>query len=90
MTVTVIADSLEIASPLICRGLRETVSVEVFIPTDFQGYWASLKTTPGETTRDLKRNLRMYKNPQPYDVQLTPWPAWMYQGISQEKKSSAF
>ena len=90
MSITVIADSLDKASPLICRGLRETMSVQVFIPTDFQGYWASLKTTPGETVRDLKRNLRMYKNPQPYDVKLTPWPKFMYQGLDRGEKSSAF
>lgn len=90
MTTTVIADSLDKASPLICRSLRETVSVQVFIPPEFQGYWARLKTTPGETPRDLKRNLRMYRNPQPYDVALIPWPKFMYAGMHQGEKTSAF
>ena len=95
MTVNIVADSLAEAAPLILKALRVTLTdVQVFIEPEFQGYWAQLKHSPKKademTARELMREMRMYKNPQPYDVQLVPWPAWMYRGIDKGERSSAF
>ena len=96
--ITIFADSLNQAAPQICMALKKTVFtnafVQVFIEPDHQGYWATLKqsATPASqmTVDELKRAMRMYSSPQPYDVKLEHWPAWMYRGLSDGRKSSKF
>ena len=96
MTITVIADSLDAAAPLILQGLRDyqCCSVQVFIEPESQGYWAQLKqcSTPTDemTAAQIKRAMRVYRNPQSYDVEMVPWGAFMYRGLSGGSKSSAF
>ena len=98
MTVRIYANSLDEASPLICQALKNhaltPTEIQVFIEPECLGYWAELKTNPkpvGElSVIELKRALRIIKNPQPYDVRMVAWPAWMYREISKGEKSSAF
>lgn len=95
MTTNVIANSLSDAAPLILKALRsDPFDTQVFIETEFQGYFADLKfdPTPADemTEKQLRRLLRMVKSPQPYDVKLTQWPRWMYAGMHRGEKSSAF
>ena len=96
MTINVIADSLADATPLILRAMRDyqALMVQVFIEPEFQGYFARLKQCPlpvsEQSVAQIKRDLRMYKNPQAYDVKLVSWPAYMYRGLSDGRKSSAF
>jgi hypothetical protein len=96
--ITIFADSLNQAAPQICMALKKTVGtyafVQVFIEPDHQGYFATLKENPAPaaqmTVDELKRAMRMYSSPQPYDVKLEPFPHWMYRGLSDGRKSSKF
>lgn len=98
MTVRIYADSLDEASPLICQALKNhallPTEIQVFIEPEFLGYWAELKTNQKPvdelSVSELKRAVRVIKNPQPYDVRMVAWPAWMYREISKGEKSSAF
>lgn len=90
----VIAHSLADATPLILRALAKETTVDVWIEPEFVGYWAQLRPNPKDaaemTLVELKRAVRKQKKPQPYDVLLIEWDAFMYRGYHNHRKSSAF
>ena len=90
MTITITADSLTAAIPAICQALKHApTDTQVWIPNEFTGYWARIKTIPETCEKDFIRNYRMHRNPQPYNVALIPWDKFMYRGISRGIRSSA-
>lgn len=89
----VVANSLPDAIPAILTVLAQEATVEVWIPPLLCGYWAQIKPStipPSEMTPlEFKRELRRHTRPQPYDVQLVEWPAFMYRGYHAGHSSSA-
>ena len=78
------AKSLQDASRLICKALAKCGVVEVWIPAEHIGYWASLKPE-ADPVRAARRSIR----PQTYHVELQPWDAFMYRGYHAGFRSSA-
>ena len=93
MRARIVANTFNDALPALCRELTQSASVELLIESDGAGYFAKLKTfdkpvseyTPREVARAYRRNT----NPQPYDIVLRTWPAWMYVGCDRGERSSA-
>lgn len=79
--------------PKLLSLLREHSCLDVFEESTLSGFYVYLKRADkpaSEMTREeLKRRMRMYKNPQPYDVILESWEAWRYRGFHRGETSSA-
>ena len=89
----IVAPTYVDALEALCLELAHCCSAEVLIESDGMGYFASLKTIDKPvseyTPRDMARAMRRHANPQPYDIILRPWPAWMYVGCDRGERSSA-
>lgn len=89
----IVAPTYVDALPALCWELARCGSAEVLIESDGMGYFARLKTIDKPvseyTPRDMARAIRLRANPQPYDIILQPWPAWMYVGCDRGERSSA-
>lgn len=86
----IVAKSIDDAIPAILTVLGKEATAEVWLPPLLCGYWAELKTgKPVVTDLDVRREYRRLTKPQPYDVQLIAWPAWMYRGFHAGHRSSA-
>lgn len=94
MSMLLYVDSLPKGISAICQALREFPTIELFDEGEKIGYDVTLrlddKAVADLTPQEFARQLRMIKDPQPYDIVLRPWSAWRYCGFHCGIQSSRF
>lgn len=93
MTVHVI-DSLPRAITMLCNRMRDQVRIEAFDDSTKTGYYLTIKMCEKPvaemSARELARDIRRFKNPQPWDITVEEWEPWRYRGIDRGELSSKF
>lgn len=90
----IFAPTLAAAAPEICRAIRGHAEVDVFLEPAGPVYTARLKLSPKPvaelTPKELARQARMIRSPQPHDIALVEWLPSMYRFVNRGERPCPF
>jgi len=87
-----VIDSLPRAITMLCRQMIGHARIEAYDDSTNTGYYLTIKMCPKPaaemSAQELKRDMRRFDNPQPWDITVEEWEPWRYRGMNRGERSS--